>query len=164
MTGIRTIDVTLLHHMTTSYLGNKLHTSLLTPLLFYVKTAIKDVLIWFHCFPNVKLDFLWLFCPFHSYPFIRFIFSITWMLLLKCKYYLFLFFYFLFFYYLGLFETSHMQYEVDRDKSSNGEPSITEMTAKAIQILKKNSNGFFLLVEGLYDWCRLNTKRTTVST
>jgi alkaline phosphatase len=38
------------------------------------------------------------------------------------------------------------------------------MTAKAIQILKKNSNGFFLLVEGLYDWCRLNTKRTTVST
>ena len=70
------------------------------------------------------------------------------MLLLKCKYYLFLFY---FFYYLGLFETSHMQFEVDRDKSSNGEPSITEMTAKAIQILKKNSNGFFLLVEGLYD-------------
>lgn len=43
-----------------------------------------------------------------------------------------------------------MQYEVDRDTSSNGEPSITEMTAKAIQILKKNSNGFFLLVEGMH--------------
>lgn len=42
-----------------------------------------------------------------------------------------------------------MQYEVDRDTSSNGEPSITEMVEKAIRILKKNSNGFFLLVEGL---------------
>ncbi|XP_063409466.1 alkaline phosphatase-like [Mytilus trossulus] len=51
-------------------------------------------------------------------------------------------------YLLGLFEYSHMQYEVDRDTSSVGEPSITEMVEKAIRILKKNSNGFFLLVEG----------------
>ncbi|CAC5370935.1 E3.1.3.1 [Mytilus coruscus] len=51
-------------------------------------------------------------------------------------------------YLLGLFEYSHMQYEVDRDTTSNGEPSITEMVEKAIRILKKNSKGFFLLVEG----------------
>jgi alkaline phosphatase len=50
---------------------------------------------------------------------------------------------------LGLFEPSHVHYEADRvahDKA--GEPSLTEMTAKAIDILKKNQNGFFLMVEG----------------
>ncbi|VDI62066.1 alkaline phosphatase [Mytilus galloprovincialis] len=41
-----------------------------------------------------------------------------------------------------------MQYEVDRNRSSNGEPSISEMTGKAINILKRNTNGFFLMVEG----------------
>lgn len=39
-----------------------------------------------------------------------------------------------------------MEYEADRDPSN--EPSIAEMTAKAIQILRKNEKGFFLLVEG----------------
>ncbi len=50
---------------------------------------------------------------------------------------------------LGLFEPSHVHYEADRvahDKA--GEPSLTEMTTKAIDILKKNHNGFFLMVEG----------------
>ncbi len=50
---------------------------------------------------------------------------------------------------LGLFEPSHVHYEADRvahDKS--GEPSLTEMTAKALEILKKNKNGYFLMVEG----------------
>ncbi|TAK60458.1 alkaline phosphatase [Methylobacter sp.] len=50
---------------------------------------------------------------------------------------------------LGLFEPSHVHYEADRvahDKA--GEPSLTEMTTKAIDILKKNSNGYFLMVEG----------------
>ena len=51
-------------------------------------------------------------------------------------------------YVLGLFQSGHMQYEVERDQSSNGEPSLTEMTEKAIKILKKNSKGFFLMVEG----------------
>ncbi|KAK3599103.1 hypothetical protein CHS0354_016360 [Potamilus streckersoni] len=51
-------------------------------------------------------------------------------------------------YLLGLFEPSHMQYELERDKSGNGEPSIAEMTQKAIQILQKNEKGFFLFVEG----------------
>ena len=39
-----------------------------------------------------------------------------------------------------------MMYEKERDKAK--EPSLAEMTAKAIQMLKKNENGFFLLVEG----------------
>lgn len=50
---------------------------------------------------------------------------------------------------LGLFEPSHVHYEADRvahDKA--GEPSLTEMTTKAIEILKKNKNGYFLMVEG----------------
>ena len=42
-----------------------------------------------------------------------------------------------------------MQYEPDRiAKNPIEEPSLIEMTEKAIQILKKNPNGFFLLVEG----------------
>lgn len=49
---------------------------------------------------------------------------------------------------LGLFESSHMQYEDERDNSSHGEPSLQEMTVKAIEILRKNNKGFFLLVEG----------------
>ena len=41
-----------------------------------------------------------------------------------------------------------MQYEVDRAKDGAGEPSIAEMTEKAIKILKKNPKGYFLMVEG----------------
>ena len=41
-----------------------------------------------------------------------------------------------------------MQYEVERAADKAGEPSIAEMTEKAIQILQKNPKGFFLLVEG----------------
>ena len=49
---------------------------------------------------------------------------------------------------LGLFEsTNHMEYEADRLKDTGGEPSLTEMTEKAIQILKKNPKGYFLMVE-----------------
>jgi alkaline phosphatase len=49
---------------------------------------------------------------------------------------------------LGLFESSnHMEYEADRLKDTGGEPSLTEMTEKAIQILKKNPQGYFLMVE-----------------
>ena len=49
----------------------------------------------------------------------------------------------------GLFEHSHMNYEVDRTADAAGEPSIEEMTQKAIQILQKNPKGYFLLVEGI---------------
>lgn len=48
---------------------------------------------------------------------------------------------------LGLFNESHMQYEADRDNDIAGEPSIEQMTRKAIDILDNNDKGFFLTVE-----------------
>ncbi len=47
----------------------------------------------------------------------------------------------------GLFNESHMQYEADRSNDIAGEPSLTQMTTKAIDILKNNEKGFFLTVE-----------------
>ncbi len=48
---------------------------------------------------------------------------------------------------LALFEPSHMKYEHDRPEDEAGEPSLSEMTAKAIDILSKNENGYYLTVE-----------------
>ncbi len=48
---------------------------------------------------------------------------------------------------LGLFEMSHMQYEADRANDSAGEPSLEEMTKKAIEILSRDADGFVLVVE-----------------
>ena len=52
---------------------------------------------------------------------------------------------------LGLFEASHMEYEYDRPNDLGGEPSITEMTVKAIDLLEEASEGgrrgYFLMVE-----------------
>lgn len=48
---------------------------------------------------------------------------------------------------LGVFEPSHMQYAHDRPKDGAGEPSLAEMTSKAIQILAQQPKGFFLMVE-----------------
>ena len=48
---------------------------------------------------------------------------------------------------LGLFEPSHMQYEHDRSRDAAGEPSLTEMTATAMDILSRNTRGYFLMVE-----------------
>lgn len=48
---------------------------------------------------------------------------------------------------LGLFEPSHMQYEHDRPSDGAGEPSLAEMTDKAIEVLKRNKKGYFLMVE-----------------
>ncbi|WP_020410590.1 alkaline phosphatase [Hahella ganghwensis] len=47
----------------------------------------------------------------------------------------------------GLFNESHMQYESDRDNDIAGEPSLSEMTEKAIGVLDNNRKGFFLMVE-----------------
>jgi alkaline phosphatase len=49
---------------------------------------------------------------------------------------------------LGLFETSHMNYEADRTKDKAGEPSLAEMTAKAIARLQQNDKGYILMIEG----------------
>lgn len=49
---------------------------------------------------------------------------------------------------LGLFESDHMQYEADRAEDLGGEPSLAQMTKLAIEILSRNPDGFFLLVEG----------------
>jgi len=48
---------------------------------------------------------------------------------------------------LGLFNESHMQYEKDRLYDIAGEPSLTELTSKAIDILDNNEKGYFLVVE-----------------
>ena len=48
---------------------------------------------------------------------------------------------------LGLFNSSHMQYSPDINEDVGGEPTLTEMTAKAIEILQRNENGFYLNVE-----------------
>ncbi|MGI8495159.1 MAG: alkaline phosphatase [Pyrinomonadaceae bacterium] len=48
---------------------------------------------------------------------------------------------------LGLFEPSYMQFEYDRPKDKAGEPSLSEMTEKAIDILSQNKKGYFLMVE-----------------
>lgn len=47
----------------------------------------------------------------------------------------------------GLFNESHMQYEADRANDIAGEPSIAEMTQKALNILDNNKKGYFLMVE-----------------
>ncbi|CAI88011.1 alkaline phosphatase [Pseudoalteromonas translucida] len=47
----------------------------------------------------------------------------------------------------GLFNESHMQYEADRANDIAGEPSLSQMTEKAINVLGKNDKGFFLTVE-----------------
>ncbi|MFQ2770982.1 alkaline phosphatase [Aeromonas caviae] len=52
---------------------------------------------------------------------------------------------------LGLFSTkSHLDYELDRvaKGAASTQPSLSEMTAKAIDLLSQNSQGYFLMVEG----------------
>ncbi|MGY3923218.1 alkaline phosphatase [Aeromonas jandaei] len=52
---------------------------------------------------------------------------------------------------IGLFSAkSHLDYELDRvaKGAANTQPSLSEMTAKAIDLLSQNSQGYFLMVEG----------------
>jgi alkaline phosphatase len=46
---------------------------------------------------------------------------------------------------LGLFAPENMSYEFEREAD---EPSLSEMTVRAIEILSRNPKGFFLMVEG----------------
>ncbi|NOT44111.1 MAG: alkaline phosphatase [Acidobacteria bacterium] len=57
---------------------------------------------------------------------------------------------------IGLFERSHMEYEYDRPSDAGGEPSLTDMTLKAIDLLRRGQYtsgqnrpdvGYFLAVE-----------------
>ncbi|ERT68729.1 alkaline phosphatase [Cetobacterium somerae] len=51
----------------------------------------------------------------------------------------------------GLFAEKDMPYDLDRDKGTT--PSLAEMTEKAIELLSKDKDGFFLMVEGSkVDW------------
>lgn len=47
---------------------------------------------------------------------------------------------------LGLFTTSYMSYESERDPDI--EPSLAEMTEKSIELLSSDPDGFFLMIEG----------------
>ncbi len=49
---------------------------------------------------------------------------------------------------LGLFEPSHMQFELDRAEDGAGEPSISDMTEAAIRRLSRDEDGYVLMVEG----------------
>ncbi|XP_039756950.1 alkaline phosphatase-like isoform X1 [Pararge aegeria] len=51
-------------------------------------------------------------------------------------------------YLLGIFANEHLRYESERNKAADGMPSISEMTEAAIKVLQRNSNGFFLMIEG----------------
>jgi alkaline phosphatase len=53
----------------------------------------------------------------------------------------------------GSFAKEDIAYELDRQKLNPNQPSLAEMTRKAIQTLSKNNKGFFLMVEGSkVDW------------
>jgi alkaline phosphatase len=56
--------------------------------------------------------------------------------------------------FIGLYSTkSHLEYELDRTATpplgeGASQPSLAEMTLKAMDLLAQNSNGYFLMVEG----------------
>ncbi|RJR17751.1 MAG: alkaline phosphatase [Desulfobacteraceae bacterium] len=58
----------------------------------------------------------------------------------------------------GLFSSSHMEAELDRTVFEPEQPTLEQMTEKAIEILSRHTAGFFLMVEGSQvDWaCHAN--------
>ncbi len=53
----------------------------------------------------------------------------------------------------GLFAPDHMKADIDRLEFTPEQPSLAEMTAKAIELLSQDKDGFFLMVEGSQiDW------------
>lgn len=56
----------------------------------------------------------------------------------------------------GAFASDSLAYSIDR-KANTKEPALSEMTKKAIQVLSKDRDGFFLMVEGSKgDWAAHN--------
>jgi alkaline phosphatase len=49
---------------------------------------------------------------------------------------------------LGLFDPSHLRFEVERAADPGGEPSLSEMTRVALAVLRRAPHGFALVVEG----------------
>lgn len=49
---------------------------------------------------------------------------------------------------LGLFNDDHLKYELEKLGTNETEPTLTDMVKKAVEILSKNKNGFYLFVEG----------------
>lgn len=50
---------------------------------------------------------------------------------------------------LGLFAPTTMKYTIDRLETNEPEPTLPQMTTKALELISKNNeNGFFLMVEG----------------
>ncbi len=48
----------------------------------------------------------------------------------------------------GLFASGHMASDINRPLLAPDQPSLAEMTEKAVELLSKNKDGFFLMVEG----------------
>lgn len=65
----------------------------------------------------------------------------------------------------GIFASDHMAAEIDRQQLAPTEPTLAEMTAKAIEILAKDPDGFFLMVEASQvDWaCHANDPAHLIS-
>lgn len=56
---------------------------------------------------------------------------------------------------MGLFDQSDCRYNLDiaNENIADKEPTLTEMLDKALDILSKDENGFFLFVEGGRYYC-----------
>lgn len=53
----------------------------------------------------------------------------------------------------GLFADNHLEAEIDRQATAPGQPTLEDMTRKAIELLSQDPDGFFLMVEGSQvDW------------
>lgn len=65
----------------------------------------------------------------------------------------------------GMFDDSHMDADIDRQYFHPTQPSIADMTAKAIELLSEDNNGFFLMVEGSQvDWAGHNNDPVYMTT
>ena len=57
----------------------------------------------------------------------------------------------------GLFDDSHLEPDLDREDNQPTQPTLVEMTEKAIELLSQDRDGFFLMVEGSQvDWAGHN--------